>query len=142
MRGLITEGVLIELSDGRIAFGYQRLGDVTRATVIAENSADDVQTWLGNRRRVWRERGVLSALAVIVPERHGVELLDLAANEEGRVSYEVVDSFLRGLLLRSPDRYRRGRSRSCDGCSTTVPRRPDLGPADPDRVRPRPSAQC
>ncbi len=104
MRGLIAEGVLIELSDGRITFGYQRLGDVTRATAIAENSPEDVRAWLdGLAGDVWRERGVLGALAVIVPERHGVELADLAVDDEGRVSYDVVDSFLESLLLRSPE---------------------------------------
>jgi hypothetical protein len=104
MRGLIAEGVLIELSDGRIAFGYQRLGDVTRATAIAENSPDDVRAWLDRLADgVWRERGVLGALAVIVPERHGVELADLAADDQGSVSYDVVDSFLESLLLRSPE---------------------------------------
>jgi hypothetical protein len=36
MRGLIAEGVLVELSDDRITFGYQRLGDVARAAAIAE----------------------------------------------------------------------------------------------------------
>ena len=46
MRGLITEGILIELSNGRITFGYQRLGDVTRAAVIAEGSTDDIRAWL------------------------------------------------------------------------------------------------
>lgn len=51
----------------------------------------------------WRERGVLGALGVIVPELHGMELFELAADEEGRVSYDVVDSFLESLLLRAPD---------------------------------------
>jgi sulfur relay (sulfurtransferase) DsrF/TusC family protein len=103
MRGLITEGVLIELSDGRIAFGYQRLGDVVRATDIASKGPDAVREWLdqlGDDR--WRERGMLGALAVIVPERHGVELLELAAEAEGPVSYDVVDGFLESVLLRAP----------------------------------------
>ena len=32
LKGLITEGILIELHNGRIAFGYQRLGDIARAS--------------------------------------------------------------------------------------------------------------
>jgi hypothetical protein len=104
MRGLIAEGVLMELSDGRVTFGYQRLGDMIRAAAIAEKAPEDVRAWLkGLADEVWRERGVLGALAVIVPERHGVELVDLAADDEGRVSYDVVDSFLESLLLRSPE---------------------------------------
>ncbi|MHB1344949.1 MAG: NACHT domain-containing protein [Thermoleophilia bacterium] len=104
MRGLIAEGVLLERSDGRIAFGYQRLGDVMRATAIAEQSSAEVQAWLaGLGRDIWRERGVLGALAVIVPESHGIELLDLAVDDKGVVPPEIVDSFLESLLLRSPD---------------------------------------
>jgi hypothetical protein len=104
MRGLITEGVLTELSDGRVTFGYQRLGDVARAVAIAEGSPDDIRAWLqGLGEDVWRERGVLGALAVVVPERHGMELVDLAVDEERGVSYDVVDGFVEGLLLRSPE---------------------------------------
>ncbi len=104
MRGLIAEGVILELSDGRITFGYQRLGDVTRAAAIAEKAPDYIRVWLQELAEdVWRERGVLGALAVVVPERHGVELVDLAVDEERRVSYDVVDGFLESLLLRSPD---------------------------------------
>lgn len=103
MRGLIAEGVLSELGDGRIVFGYQRLGDLQRATVIATRSTDEVRAWLiAHADEAWRERGVLGALAVIVPELQGLELIDLAIDEEGKVSYDVVDSFLESLLLRSP----------------------------------------
>jgi hypothetical protein len=104
MRGLITEGVLTELWDGRIAFGYQRLGDMLRAANIAEKSLDDVRAWLDALGdNAWHESGVLGALAVVVPERYGVELVDLAVDAEGRVSHDIVDSFLESLLLRSPD---------------------------------------
>lgn len=103
MRGLLTEGVLVEVSDGRIAFGYQRLGDMVRATEIALKGRDATREWLdelGDDR--WRERGVLGALAVIVPEQHGVELFELAVDGEGRVSHDIVDGFLESLLLRAP----------------------------------------
>jgi hypothetical protein len=104
MRGLINEGVLIELGDGRIVFGYQRLGDVLRATEIASGGRDAVRNWLddvGEDR--WREQGVLDVLAVIVPEQLGMEFFELAADEKGEVSYDIVDGFLESLLLRSPD---------------------------------------
>ena len=103
MRGLLAEGVLNELGDGRITFGYQRLGDVARAEAVAERTPDEVRGWLeglGDDR--WRERGVLGALAVIVPERFGIELVDMAVDSEGRVSHDFVDGFLESLLLRSP----------------------------------------
>lgn len=104
LKGLIAEGILIELHIGRIAFGYQRLGDIARASVIAESSADGVQDWLkGLGDEAWSQRGVLGALAVIVPERHGIEIIDLGTDEDGRVSNAVIDSFVESLLLRSPE---------------------------------------
>jgi hypothetical protein len=103
MHGLISEGVLIELSDGRITFGYQRLGDVMRAEAIAGRTLGEIRGWLKELGdKVWRVRGVLGALGVIIPERHGVELIDLATDEDGRVEYDFVDSFLESLLLRAP----------------------------------------
>jgi len=103
MRGMISEGVLTQLSDGRIAFGYQRLGDVTRAASIADRPLAEIRDWMrGLGDGLWRERGVLGALAVIVPERHPAEIIDLAIDDDGKVSYEIVDSFLESLLLRSP----------------------------------------
>ncbi len=104
LRGLLSEGVLIEIGDGRIAFGYQRLGDVVRASAIAERSVEEVSAWaheLGEG--LWRHRGVLGALGVIVPERHGAEVVDLFADAEGRVPQAVIDSFVESLPLRSPE---------------------------------------
>lgn len=104
LHGLLAEGVLISLSDdGRVTFGYQRLGDLARAGVIAEGTPEDIGAWVRERgESAWRERGVLGALAVIVPERHGQELLDLALDEQRRASRDVVDAFLESLLLRAP----------------------------------------
>jgi hypothetical protein len=103
LKGLITEGILIELHDGRITFGYQRLGDIARASAIAEKDPDGIREWLtGLGKNPWAQRGVLGALAVIVPEGHGAEIIDLYA-ENGSVSEAVVDSFAESLLLRSPE---------------------------------------
>ncbi|HEV2377003.1 MAG TPA: hypothetical protein VGS19_33175 [Streptosporangiaceae bacterium] len=104
MRGLISEGVLTELGDGKISFGYQRLADVTRAHTITADSVDSVRDWLQELGDdLWREPGLIEALAVTVPERHHMELLELALSDDGTVPYEIVDSFLESLLLRSPD---------------------------------------
>jgi hypothetical protein len=102
MQGLLTEGVLLDTADDKVTFGYQRLGDVLRATAIAEPGIASVQEWLaGLEDQLWRRQGVLGALAVIVPERHRVELIDLAADDQGRVHGKLVDAFVESLVLRS-----------------------------------------
>ena len=104
LKGLITEGILVELHNGRIVFGYQRLGDIARASVIAEKDLDGIRDWLkGLGDEAWSQRGVLGALAIIVPERHGAEIIDLDAHDDGGVSDAVIDSFVESLLLRSPE---------------------------------------
>jgi hypothetical protein len=103
MNGLITEGLLIEVATGKIAFGYQRLGDVVFAAEIAGKSTDEIRTWVNNLgSRAWRERGVIAALAVMVPEEHGVELLDLLM-VDGRAPRPAIESFLESLVLREPN---------------------------------------
>lgn len=104
LRGLIAEGVLIEAGRDRVAFGYQRLGDLVRATHLAKTGLDAVRTWfqdLGDRR--WSERGLLGALAVVMPEQHGTEFAELVADVDGRVPRDVVDAFLESLLLRGAE---------------------------------------
>lgn len=104
LRGLIAEGVLTDVGTDRVAFGYQRLGDLVRATRLVETGLDAVRTWfedLGDRR--WSERGLLGALAVVVPEQHGTEFPSLVADDEGRVPRDVVDAFLESLLLRGAE---------------------------------------
>jgi hypothetical protein len=102
MRGLIAESVFVELSGDRVSFGYQRLGDMARASALSEGTSDDVRAWLsGLGPRFWSERGVVGALAVIVPERFGMELIDLAAAVEGKAPYVHVEEFVESLLLRS-----------------------------------------
>jgi hypothetical protein len=104
MNGLICEGIIRETHDRWFTFGYQRLGDVARAAAVAGKSAEGIREWLKELGdESWTERGVLSALAVMVPERHGQELVDLDADEEGKVAREVIDGFLDSLLLRAPE---------------------------------------
>ena len=104
MNGLISEGIIREAHDRWFTFGYQRLGDVARANTVAGKSPEGIREWLKELGDdSWAERGVLSALAVMVPERHGQELIDLDADEEGKVTWEVVDGFLDSLLLRAPE---------------------------------------
>lgn len=102
--GLLREGVLRETYGNQVTFSYQRLGDVFRAVLLAEKTAEDLSTWyqsLGSGR--WAERGTLGALAVIAPESLGQEVIDLFKDEEtGHVDGDVIDAFIESIALRAP----------------------------------------
>ncbi len=103
LKGLLDEGVLIAASAG-IGFGYQRLGDVARASLLCANSDEQFQEWmnaLGNRQ--WLFRGVLEVLAIMLPERRGVELIDLLDNDDAYTQDENLDLFIQSLGLRAAD---------------------------------------
>ena len=102
MKGLLDDGILIEVGTERIAFGYQRLGDVARATEITSRTLPEIRVWLQSLGKVlWRERGTLGALAIMLPEEHDVELIDLMAADK-KVPRDAIDSFLESLTLREP----------------------------------------
>jgi hypothetical protein len=103
--GLLREGLFMETRDDGVYFAYQRLGDIQRASLLAESSQADVQAWFAalTPDEVWVEVGVIGALAVIVPEKFGVELPDLLIGEDGRVPHDVADAFLQSLALRSSE---------------------------------------
>lgn len=102
--GLLREGVLMDTYNDQVAFSYQRLGDVYRAVLLAEKTTSELTAWyqgLGNA--AWAERGTLGALAVIVPETLGEEVIDLFKEPEtGETEHEVLDAFVESIVLRSP----------------------------------------
>ncbi|NQW87682.1 MULTISPECIES: hypothetical protein [unclassified Frigoribacterium] len=100
MKGMLDEGVLIRVGGDRIAFGYQRLGDIARAKHLTGQSLSEIKAWLIDpEKSVHRERGVLSTLAILLPETHDVELVDLMA-EGARIAPYLVDGFIESLTLR------------------------------------------
>lgn len=102
MKGLLDEGILIEVGTDRIAFGYQRLGDVARARKISSKTMPEIGAWLQSLGdAIWRERGTLAALAIMLPEAHSVELIDLMTVDK-KIPLDAIDSFLESLTLREP----------------------------------------
>ncbi len=100
MKGLLDEGVLIA-TPTQIRFGYQRLGDVVQASWLCEKTGEEIKEWaagLGHNR--WTYRGVLGALAVMLPERKGVELV---ADEDKTVDWDDIQLFAESLVLRSAE---------------------------------------
>ena len=103
LKGLLDEGLLIATSAG-VGFGYQRLGDVARASLLCANGEDQLQEWadgLGGDR--WLFRGVLEVLAVMLPERKGVELVDLLDNDDGYTRDENLELFVQSIALRAAE---------------------------------------
>ncbi|MFD7159623.1 hypothetical protein ACFV9C_33840 [Kribbella sp. NPDC059898] len=103
--GLLREGVLLEATAGTVVFSYQRLGDVQRATLLAERTPTELRDWYRalDDATSWAENGVIGALGLILPETSGHEIADLFADETGRADRRVVDAFLQSLTLRAPE---------------------------------------
>lgn len=105
LRGLVAEGVLIEVGRGRsITFGYQRIGDYFRAQSLLMKSDTALDEWLASLgTQQWREAGTLEALAALLPETQERELIDACKDSEGRVTESVINAFIEGLVVRSPE---------------------------------------
>ncbi|OAH26516.1 hypothetical protein AYJ05_03450 [Corynebacterium stationis] len=99
-KGLLDEGILIEIDNNQFAFGYQRLGDIARAQKLSSLSKKELGMRLSKlENENFQALGTLSALAIILPESHQVELIDLA-NENGIRLPSVIDHFIEGLSFR------------------------------------------
>ena len=101
LKGLLDEGVLLRVPAG-ITFGYQRLGDVARASLLCAGPAEQIKEWvdgLGYGR--WAYRGVLEVLAVILPEMQSIELVQLLAADNDHDRFEDVEMFVSSLSLRA-----------------------------------------
>lgn len=101
-RRLISEGLLVELIDdwwtanpkNLVRFGFERFSDYFIADTLLNEirSIEELKTaadpdgklgWLISSD-YWERRGVAAALAILVPGRFGVELLDLLEPKENR----------------------------------------------------------
>lgn len=101
--GLLREGVLMDTYNNHVVFSYQRLGDVLRALLLAEQSVADLSAWyasIGDDR--WKETGTIGALALIAPEKLDIEIIDLFKDDENRVGGDVIDAFVESLAMRAP----------------------------------------
>lgn len=112
LNGLLKEGLLIDAGPDRIGFGYQRVGDVARAQALSGAGIEGIKAWLLEHADApWQHRGTAVALTTVVPEDQGVELIDLAADEDGAVSLQLVEAFIDSLPLRSSNAVT---DRTCD----------------------------
>lgn len=93
----------------KVRFAYERFSDYFIAKRILKGlgSADELRAeWRSRGFDAWnrqsgysRNRGLMRALAILVPEQFGIELIDLLNNDE--VRWEAMEDFLRSLPWRS-----------------------------------------
>ncbi|WP_163511179.1 NACHT domain-containing protein [Fodinicola acaciae] len=107
LNGLLKEGVLAEgVVDGTryVRFGYERLGDVAIARLIAARGLPEVEAACRTMAQTWyRHAGELQALASVLPETHGVELMDVLEISTDTRDYNVTRDFLGSLAYRRPE---------------------------------------
>lgn len=105
LRGLLHEGIFTESqsSDGAsIRFAYERLGDAAIARLIcSSDSVETIERCQEMASRWYSHAGVLDALATILPEVHGVELLDAVEGTTNRYQHQLYTGFLQSLAWRS-----------------------------------------
>ena len=101
LKGLLDEGVLLRVLGG-ITFGYQRLGDIARASLLCGDTTEEIRGWvngLGHNRRAYS--GVLEVLAVMLPERHDIELIELLTDDDDEYArFDSFKLFINSLALR------------------------------------------
>ena len=100
LQGLLDEGVLMSALGG-VTFGYQRIGDIARASLLCGDPTEDIKEWvngLGHDR--WAYSGVLEVLAIMLPERHGIELIELLMDDDEFARSDGAKLFISSLALR------------------------------------------
>ncbi|MGI5185513.1 NACHT domain-containing protein [Dactylosporangium sp. CA-152071] len=106
LNGLLKEAVLSELlvnGSSYIRFGYERLGDISLAKLVAAESVEAMTVRVTAWAEHWyRNAGVLQALASVLPETHGVELIDLLAIPTTEYHPSAHTDFLLSIAWRRP----------------------------------------
>ncbi|TYB47799.1 NACHT domain-containing protein [Actinomadura chibensis] len=107
LNGLLKEAILADLSiDGTdyVRFGYERLGDIALAKLIAAHDLDEVRTETSRMsEQWWAHAGVLQAMAAVLPETYGVELVDVLQISPDEYHPRAFTDFLLSVAWRRPD---------------------------------------
>src|SRR6266511_1883512 len=107
LNGLLKEAILADFSiDGAdyIRFGYERLGDIALAKLIAAKDLDEVKLEVSQlAERWWTHAGVLQALAAVLPEVYRVELVDVLQISPSEYHHRAHTDFLLSIGWRKPD---------------------------------------
>jgi hypothetical protein len=107
LNGLLKEAILADFSIDRtdyIRFGYERLGDIALAKLTAAKDLDEVTVEVSRlAERWWAHAGVLQALAAVLPEVYGVELVDVLQISPSEYHPGAHTDFLLSIGWRKPD---------------------------------------
>ncbi|MEU4218257.1 hypothetical protein [Actinoplanes sp. NPDC026623] len=107
LNGLLKEAVLSDLPTERgnyIKFGYERLGEIALAQLIAAGTPAALAERLGPMAEQWyRHAGVLQALASVLPEIHDVELIDVLSIPVNEYHHSAHTDLLLSIAWRNPD---------------------------------------
>ncbi|GIF99000.1 NACHT domain-containing protein [Catellatospora citrea] len=107
LNGLLKEAILSDLVIDRqtyIRFGYERLGDIALAKLIAAKDTAQVTIDAAALAQRWHANaGVLQALASVLPETHALELVDVLAISPIEFHPYAHTDFLHSLAWRAPE---------------------------------------
>jgi hypothetical protein len=122
---LRSSGILIEVIERvvdavptvKVRFAFERFSDYfiaeqllseiqTRTKLVAAWKSKGRLSWLLDRESYWRNRGLISALAILIPERYQIELADLI--KVRGLKFQVLQEFLASLPWRSSKSFTKG----------------------------------
>ncbi|MBB4910689.1 NACHT domain-containing protein [Actinophytocola algeriensis] len=107
LNGLLKEAILSDLLINGVSyvrFGYERLGDIAWAKLIAAyDLATVTERTTPMAQRWYHNAGVLQALASVLPETHGVELIDVLSIPTDEYHPHAHNDFLLSIAWRMPD---------------------------------------
>jgi hypothetical protein len=97
--------------DEELRFTFERISDLRIASSVLERHIDSGAALLnpppGSQLHVlltsatlWEKVGLLEALSLLLPEKHGIEILDVVVKEGKIISWELGQAFQESLLLR------------------------------------------
>ncbi|OOF75433.1 hypothetical protein BKG96_10630, partial [Rodentibacter caecimuris] len=107
--GVLTKNIYYSGEKEIVYFSYERIGDYQKANLILNNisSQSDLQNWLNTKdgsyifRKPYSHRGLIEALAVLIPERLSCELFDIVNFENQHEQELLAEIILKSIIWRN-----------------------------------------
>jgi hypothetical protein len=102
--------------DEELRFTFERISDLRIASSILDRHGAMAAPLLTpppssplhallNSTNLWEKAGVLEALALLLPEKYSIEIVDVIVERESEIPWEVRQAFLESLLLREQSAF-------------------------------------